>query len=313
MEDNESLANHFERHRPRLVAVAYRMLGSLAEAEDAVQETWLRLSRSGTDDVENLSGWLTTVVARICLNMLRSRKLRREEPLDVHIPDPVITPDNGVQPEEEALLADSISLALLVVLHTLSADERLAFVLHDMFDLPFDQIAPIIGRTPQATRQLASRARRRVKGAEIPSADPDLTRQRAAASAFFSAARHGDFDGLLAILHPGVLLRNETGAQHPAAIIRGSAAVAKQATAGIRALLASPTAELHPVLINGNAGALLTIDQQPFSAISFTITDGKIAEIDAIADPERLRKLIRAVLNVPGSGGESGTAREGAS
>jgi RNA polymerase sigma factor (sigma-70 family) len=298
MDDNEWLASHFERHRPHLQAVAYRMLGSLTEAEDAVQDTWLRLSRPGVENVENLGGWLTTIVARVCLNMLRSRNLRREESLEVHIPDPVISPEGGIQPEEEALLGDSIGLALLVVLHTLTADERLAFVLHDMFDLPFDQIAPIVDRTPQAARQLASRARRRVKGAEIPP-DPDLARQRKAVNAFFSAARQGDFDGLLAVLHPEVLLRNDSGADRPMAslLIHGSTAVAKQATMGIRALLADPTAELHPVLINGTAGVILTVNQQPFSVISFTITGGKIAEINAIADPVRVRRIAATIPN----------------
>jgi RNA polymerase sigma factor (sigma-70 family) len=292
MDDHEWLADHFEQHRSHLRAVAYRMLGSLTEAEDAVQETWLRVSRAGVDEVENLGGWLTTIVARVCLNMLRARNLRREEPLEVHIPDPVISPEEGVQPEEEALLADSIGLALLVVLQTLNADERLAFVLHDMFDLPFDQIAPIVGRTPQAARQLASRARRRVKGADL-NPDRDLARQRKAVNAFFSAARHGDFDGLLAVLHPEVVLRNETGADHPVGsqLIHGSAAVARQAAMGIHALLSDPTAELRSVLVNGSAGAILNLNHQPFVVISFTVTDDRIAEINAIADPVRVRRI----------------------
>src|SRR5438045_4314657 len=194
MDERDWLAGQFEEHRTRLKAVAYQMLGSLSEADDAVQDAWLRLSRSDASEIENLGGWLTTVVARVCLNMLRSRNARREEPLDAHLPDPVIGPDGGLQPEDEALLADSVGLALLVVLDTLAPAERLAFVLHDMFELPFDEIAPMVGRTPEATRQLASRARRRVKGADLPSADPDLERQRAVVSAFFSAARGGCFD-----------------------------------------------------------------------------------------------------------------------
>jgi RNA polymerase sigma factor (sigma-70 family) len=232
MEDSEWLAGHFERQRPHLRAVAYRMLGSLAEADDAVQDTWVRLSRSGAADVENLGGWLTTIVARVCLNMLRSRHLRREEPLAVHLPDPVIS---VASPEEHAVLADSVGLALLVVLDTLTPDERLAFVLHDMFELPFKEISPLVGRTPAAAKQLASRARRRVKGAEIP-ADPDLARQREVVDAFFAAARRGDFDALVAVLHPDVLLRVDGGEQAPEAsmLIRGSTAVARQAAMGIR-------------------------------------------------------------------------------
>src|SRR5499433_4190046 len=202
MDDNQWLADQFERHRPQLRAVAYRMLGSLAEADDAVQDTWLRLSRSGADDVENLGGWLTTITARVCLNMLRSRNRRREEPLPVHLPDPVISPDGETQPEEQALMADSVSLALLVVLDTLTPDERLAFVLHDMFDLPFTEIAAMVGRTPTAARQLASRARRRVNAADVPPLDPDVARQRAVVDAFFAAARAGDFEALVRLLDP---------------------------------------------------------------------------------------------------------------
>ena len=194
MDENEWLADRFEEHRPHLRAVAYRMLGSLSEADDAVQDTWLRVSRAGTDEVENLGGWLTTIVARVCLNMLRARSARREEPLDGHLPDPVISPDGVLQPDDQALLADSVGLALLVVLDTLSPAERLAFVLHDMFGLPFDEIAPMIDRSPAAARQLASRARRRVKGVEITAPDPDLARQREVVDAFFRAARGGDFD-----------------------------------------------------------------------------------------------------------------------
>src|SRR6266568_4358333 len=231
MDDDEWLAERFEEHRAHLRAVAYRMLGSLTEADDAVQDTWLRLSRSGAGEVENLGGWLTTIVARVCLNMLRSRNTRREESLSVHVPDPVISPAGTLQPEEEALLADSVGLALLVVLDTLSPAERLAFVLHDTFGLPFEEIAPMVGRSPEAARQLASRARRRVKGAELPAPDPDLARQREVVDAFFSAARGGDFEGLVALLDPDVVLRADFGARRPATsrVIRGAAAVASQA------------------------------------------------------------------------------------
>jgi RNA polymerase sigma factor (sigma-70 family) len=297
MNDDQWLAGHFERHRPHLRAVAYRLLGSLAEADDAVQDTWLRVSRSGADDVANLGGWLTTITARVCLNMLRSRSRRREEPLAAHMPDPVISPDGIFQPEEQALLADSVGLALLVVLDTLSPDERLAFVLHDMFELPFKQIAAMIGRTPAAAKQLASRARHRMKGAEFPAA-PDIARQRKVVDAFFSAARLGDFDALLAVLHPGVLLRIEADARHHAAsmLVRGSSDVAGQAVKGFRQMFGSPAAELHPVLVNGSAGVVVTMDGQPFTVISFTVADGKIAEIDAIADPGRVRRLASAAL-----------------
>src|SRR6516165_4849292 len=278
MDDTEWIADHFERHRPHLRAVAYRMLGSLAEADDAVQDTWLRLSRSGADDVENLGGWLTTIVARVCLNMLRSRSRRREEPLAVHLPDPVIGQAGETQPEEQALLADSVSLALLVVLDTLTPDERLAFVLHDMFELPFEEIA--------------SRARRRVKGAEIP-ADPDLARQREVVDAFFAAARQGDFEALVSVLHPGVVARADWGARRPAAsaVTRGADAVARQAL-----LAALPAARLHPVVVNGSAGVVVTVRGRPFAVMSFTVADGKIAEINTIADPERVHKIAAAVL-----------------
>jgi RNA polymerase sigma factor (sigma-70 family) len=294
MDDTEWLAGHFERHRPHLRAVAYRMLGSLTEADDAVQDTWVRLSRSDAGDVENLGGWLTTITARVCLNMLRSRSNRREEPLAVHIPDPVVSPDGQIQPEEEALLADSVGLALLIVLDTLTPDERLAFVLHDMFELPFKQIARVVGRTPAATKQLASRARHRVKGAEIP-ADPDLARQREVVDAFFAAARQGDFDALVAVLHPDVQIRADTGSARVDALlrVRGSAAAARLVARGLRHWL-GPAAGLHPVLVNGAAGAVLTKDGLPTLLLCFTVADGKIAEIDGIADPERLRKIAAA-------------------
>jgi RNA polymerase sigma-70 factor (ECF subfamily) len=293
MDENEWLADRFEDHRAHLRAVAYRMLGSLTEADDAVQDTWLRLSRSGADGVENLGGWLTTIVARVCLNMLRSRTTRREEALGVHLPDPVISPPGVLQPDEEAVLADSVGLALLVVLDTLSPAERLAFVLHDLFQLPFEEIAPMVGRSPTAARQLASRARRRVKGADIPAPDPDLARQRDVVDAFFLAARGGDLDALVALLDPDVVLRADFGARRPAAsrVVRGAAAVARQAVLG-----ALPGADLHPALVNGAAGAVVTVGGRPFAVLGFTVAEGRILEIDAIADPERVRRVAAAVL-----------------
>jgi RNA polymerase sigma factor (sigma-70 family) len=293
MDDNEWLADRFEEHRPHLRAVAYRMLGSLSEADDAVQDTWLRLSRAGTGEVENLGGWLTTIVARVCLNMLRSRSVRREESLGVRLPDPVISPEGALQPEEEALLADSVGLALLVVLDTLSPAERLAFVLHDMFELPFEEIAPMVGRTPAAARQLASRARRRVKGTGIPEPDPDLARQRDVVDAFFAAARGGDFDALVAVLDPDVVLRSDFGERRAAAsrVTRGAAAVARQAVIG-----ALPNAQLHPALVNGAAGVVVTVGGRPFAVLGFTVTEGRIVEIDAIADPDRVRRIAASVV-----------------
>jgi RNA polymerase sigma factor (sigma-70 family) len=293
MNEHQWLADRFEEHRPRLRAVAYRMLGSLAEADDAVQDAWLRVSRAGVDEVENLGGWLTTVVARVCLNMLRSRTTRREEPLDERLPDPVISPEGSLQPEEEVLLADSVGLALLVVLDTLTPAERLAFVLHDMFDLTFEEIAPMVGRSPAAARQLASRARRRVKGAELPAPDPDLARQREVVDAFFRAARGGDFDALVGLLHPDVVLRADFGGRRPGAprVVHGPAAVARQAMLG-----ALPGARLHPALVNGAAGVVVTVAGRPFAVLGFTVTEGRIAEIDAIADPERVRRIAAAVL-----------------
>ncbi|HYZ99217.1 MAG TPA: RNA polymerase sigma factor SigJ [Acidimicrobiales bacterium] len=293
MHEAEWLAERFEEHRGHLRAVAYRMLGSLSEADDAVQDAWLRVSRAGADEVDNVGGWLTTVVARVCLNMLRSRNARREESLGVRLPDPVVSPEGQLQPDEEAMLADSVGLALLVVLDTLSPAERLAFVLHDMFDLPFEEIAPMVGRSPVAARQLASRARRRVKGAEVPAPDPDLARQRDVVDAFFRAARGGDFDALVAVLDPGVVLRSDFGARRPAAprVTRGAAAVARQAL-----MAALPTARVHPALVNGAAGVVITVDGRPFAIMGFTVADGRIVEIDAIADPERVRAVAATVL-----------------
>jgi RNA polymerase sigma-70 factor (ECF subfamily) len=268
------------------------MLGSLTEADDAVQDAWLRVSRAGTADVQNLAGWLTTIVARICLNMLRSRNRRREQALGVHLPDPVVTGEGSLQPEDEAVLAEQVGLALLVVLVSLSPAERLAFVLHDMFELPFEEIGPIVGRSTVATRQLASRARRRVRSADIPVPDPDLARQRAAVDAFFRAAREGDFDALVAILHPDVVLRSDFGTKHRAASVvhRGAAAVAGQARG-------FPGALVTPALVNGAAGVVITVRGRPIAVLGFTVVAGRIVAIDAIADPERVRRVAAAVLD----------------
>src|SRR5918997_156169 len=281
MDEREFLAQQFEEHRTRLRAVAYRMLGSLSEADDAVQETWLRLSRDDADEVENLGGWLTTVVARVALNMLRSRRTRREQPLDVHVPDPIVDAADGTDPEHEALLADSVGLALLVVLETLPPAERLAFVLHDMFAVPFDEIAPILGRSPTAARQLASRARRRVQGeAHVP--DADLTLQREVVDAFLAASRDGDFDTLLAALDPDVVLRMDGGALRAGLSreVRGARAVAEQTLTFSRL---SPF--VRPALVNGAAGVVVAPRGRAFSVMGFTIRGGKIVEIDILADP----------------------------
>lgn len=291
MDEREWLTERFEEHRPHLRAVAYRMLGSVSEADDAVQDAWLRLSRADTSSVENLGGWLTTVVARVCLNMLRSRQHRREEPLDahVHVPDPLISQEDGSgsDPEHEALLADSVGLALMVVLETLTPAERFAFVLHDMFGLPFDEIAPMIERSPAAARQLASRARRRVQG-QASTPDPDVVRQRQVVDAFFAASRDGDFDALVAVLDPDVVLRSDGGATRPrlSVVIDGAQSVAEQAlTFGRLAPF------VRPALVNGTAGALVAAHGRPFSVMAFTVTDGKISAIDVLSDPERLEQL----------------------
>lgn len=293
MDDDDWLAERFEDQRTRLTAVAYRMLGSLTEADDAVQETWVRLSRAGTDDVENLGAWMTTIVSRVCLNMLRSRNVRREEPLEVHLPDPVVSREGDLGPEDEALLADSVGLALQVVLDALAPAERLAFVLHDMFALPFDEIAPMIDRSPDAARQLASRARRRVRQADAATPDPDLTKQRAVVDAFFSAARGGDFDTLVTLLHPDVVLRADFGPGRPAEsmVVRGPDAVAHRARLG-----ANPAARLHPALVNGAAGVVITIEGRAHVLMAFTVVKDRIAEIDIVADPERVRRVASAVL-----------------
>jgi RNA polymerase sigma factor (sigma-70 family) len=293
VEEHDWLADRFEANRTHLRAVAYRMLGSVSEADDAVQESWLRLSRSQTTDVENLRAWLTTVVARVCLDMLRSRRSRREEPLDSHVPEPIVSRADGLDPEHEALLADSVGLALLVVLERLAPAERLAFVLHDMFAVPFDEIAPIVGRSPVAARQLASRARRRVRGA-APAPDADLARQREVVDAFLAAARGGDFDALLALLDPDVVLRVDRGAAPAGASQehRGLPAVAEQVRTFAR------FAEFaRPALVNGAAGVVVAPRGRPFAVAGFTVAGGRIVEIDLLADPARLRELDLTVLD----------------
>ena len=298
MDEHRLLAERFEASRTHLRAVAYRMLGSLSEADDAVQEAWLRLSRADTSEVGNLGGWLTTVVARVCLDMLRSRKSRREEPLEVEEAEPVVSSEDD--PAREVELADSVGLALLVVLETLAPAERVAFVLHDMFDLPFDEIAPIVGRSPTAARQLASRARRRVQGtAAVP--DTDRTRQREIVDAFLAASRGGDFAALLAVLDPDVVLRadpvavqasaaaRDRGAPALAPEVHGAAAVAETFSGRARAA--------RPALINGIAGLVWAPGGQPRAVFAFTMARGKVVELELIADPERIRQMEVVILN----------------
>ncbi|HMB91482.1 MAG TPA: sigma-70 family RNA polymerase sigma factor [Rhodothermales bacterium] len=299
MNEHEWLADRFEENREHLRAVAYRMLGSLSEADDAVQEAWLRLSRSNTNAIENLRGWLTTVVARLCLDMLRSRKARREEPLETHRPD-LVNRIAGRDPEHEALLADSVGLALLVVLETLTPGERLAFVLHDMFAVPFDEIAAIVDRSPAATRKLASRARRRVQeAATVP--DADLTRRREVVEAFLAASRGGDFDALLALLDPDVVLRAD-----PTAIQMSKARKSQDASklahevrgaSTVASTFSGQAQAAQVTLVNGAVGLVWAPGGRPHVVIRFTITDGKIVEIDLVADPERLRQFDLEVMN----------------
>ena len=291
MDEREWLAERFEEHRTRLRAVAYRMLGSLSEADDAVQEAWLRLTRTDAKELENLGGWLTTVVARISLNMLRSRKARPEEPLAGRLPDPLVDRVDGIDPEHEALLADSVGLALLVVLETLSPPERLAFVLHDIFAMPFDEIATIVDRSPEATRQLASRARRRLH-AERTVPDADLETQREVVAAFLAAARDGDFDRLVAVLDPDVVVRADFGSAGGSWATRGAAAVARGALGYAQLGL-----DMRPALINGVAGAVAFLHGQPFSIGAVTVRNGRIVELDFLADPERVSRLDLTVLN----------------
>ena len=288
----EQLADQFELHRAHLRAVAYRMLGSASDAEDAVQEGWLRLSRTDVSSVENLRAWLTTVVARVCLDTLRTRTSRREDPLDVHVPDPVITRADG-DPESDAMLADSVGLALLVVLETLEPPERLAFVLHDVFGMTFDEIGPIVDRSPVAARQLASRARRRVQG-QAPASDADLREQRRVVDAFLAAAQDGDFEGLLGVLDPAIVLRADGGAvKGMSRLVRGAQAVASQAATFSKSGLSNQV-----VLVNGNVGVLSRRpDGRVFSVLGFTIAGGKIVQIDILADADRLSRLDLSALD----------------
>jgi RNA polymerase sigma-70 factor, ECF subfamily len=291
--EREWLAERFEANRTHLRAVAYRMLGSVSEADDAVQEAWLRLSRSDAAEVENLRAWLTTVVARVSLDMLRSRASRREEPLGPRVPEPIVGRADGVDPEHEALLADAVGLALLVVLDRLAPAERLAFVLHDMFAVPFDEIASLLERSPAATRQLASRARRRVGGA-APATDADLTRQRELVDAFLAAARDGDLDALVAVLDPDVVLRVDRGAVPRGASreVRGAQAVVEQART-----FALLVASARPALVNGAAGVVVAPRGRAVAVAGFTVARGRIVEIDLLADPARLRHLDLTALD----------------
>jgi RNA polymerase sigma factor (sigma-70 family) len=295
VDEQDWLAERFEERRARLRTVAFRMLGSLSEADDAVQEAWLRLSRSDARAIQNLDAWLTTVVARVCLNMLRARQARRERPMGPHIPEPIVTSEDGVDPEFEAILADSVGLALLVVLETLAPAERLALVLHDMFDVPFDEIAPIVGRSPAAARQLASRARRRVRATPVP--DADITRQREAVDAFFAATREGDFEALLAVLDPDVVRRADFGeAPAPAPPeVRGAEAVATSAL-GFARRQGMASIVTRRALVNGAPGGVAFREGRRVAVMGFTVSNGKIVAIDILADPERLRDLDLAFL-----------------
>ncbi|HEX6780223.1 MAG TPA: sigma-70 family RNA polymerase sigma factor [Ktedonobacterales bacterium] len=293
MDEHEWLAEQFERERPRLRAVAYRLLGSLSEADDAVQESWLHVSRSDSGAVTHLGRWLTTVVARVCLDLLRSRAARREELVEGHLPDPIISREAGMDPEQEVLLAESVGLALQVVLETLEPAERVAFVLHDVFAVPFDEIAPLVGRSPVAARQLASRARRRVQGA-APIPDTDLAHSRTVVNAFFAAVREGDFAALLAVLDPDVVARADYGVLHEGVPweVRGARAVAEGARRFARYAQFA-----QPVLVNGAVGVVVSPGGQPYAVLGFTIRQGKIVEIDILLDPGRLRQLDLTILN----------------
>jgi RNA polymerase sigma factor (sigma-70 family) len=292
MNDQDWLAERFEANRAYLRGIAFRMLGSLTEADDAVQESWIRLSRTDTSDVDNLRAWLTTVVGRVCLNMLRSRKTRGEASLETHLPDPIVSPKEGIDPEQETLLGDAVGLAMLVVLDALAPAERIAFVLHDVFALPFDEIAPIVSRTPAAARQLASRARRRVQGAPVP--DVDLAGQWAVVDAFLAAARGGDFERLLAVLDPDVVVRSDGGSARPdlISLVRGAQAVAEQAMS-FRRFAETATR----VLVNGIPGGIAWApDGSPFSVLAMTVMGGRIVAIDVLADPDRLAQLDLTVV-----------------
>jgi RNA polymerase sigma-70 factor (ECF subfamily) len=291
MDHDEWLAERFEEHRSHLRAVAYRLLGSVSEADDALQEAWLRLSRTDMSGVESVGAWLTTVVARVSLNMLRARKGRREQPLEARFPDPIVASPDGADPERQALIADSVGFALLIVLDTLAPAERVAFVLHDMFAVPFDEIAWITERSPEAARQLASRARRRVRQAPVP--DPDLARQREVVDAFAAAAQEGDFAALMTLLDPDIVLREDAGPGRAgeSVVVRGARAVAERA-----ASFAQLTPYARPVLVNGAVGALVAPGGRAFALMSFTVSDGRIVEIDVLADPLRLAELKLAEL-----------------
>jgi len=292
IDDQDWLAERFEANRAHLRGVAFRMLGSLTEADDAVQEAWIRLSRTDASRVDNLQAWLTTVVGRVCLNMLRSRKRRREASLETHLPDLVLSPEGGIDPEQEALLGESVGLAMLVVLDSLTPAERVAFVLHDVFAVPFDEIAPIIDRTPTATRQLASRARRRVQGAPVP--DVDLDGQWAVIDAFLAASRAGDFERLLAVLDPEVVLRSDGGVARPALtlLVRGAQAVAERAMAFRR--FAETSAR---ILVNGAPGAVVWApDGSPYAVAAITVRGGRIVVLDFLTDPDRLGQLDLTVV-----------------
>ncbi|MGC5165499.1 RNA polymerase sigma factor SigJ [Luteimicrobium sp. DT211] len=299
MTTSEDLLARFEEQRPRLRAVAYRLLGSLPDADDALQDAWLRVAGSGGDEAEgraeivNVDGWLTTVVSRVCLNALRSRRTRREDPFEVHVPEPIVGPVSGQDPEHEAVLADQVGLALLVVLETLGPAERLAFVLHDMFAVPFDEIAVMLDRTPEAVRQLASRARRRVR-ARPTAPDPDLAEQRRVVDAFFAAARDGDLDGLLAILHPDVVLTSDGGRARPAMsmVLHGPAEVTSQAVIAAASMPQLP----YPALVNGAAGVVVAPHGKAQFVMAFTVVDGRIVAVDVLADPERLGHVDVAAL-----------------
>jgi RNA polymerase sigma-70 factor (ECF subfamily) len=294
MDERELLTERFEREKPHLRAVAYRMLGSVSEAEDALQEAWLRIRDEDPESVENMQAWLTTVVGRVCLNLLRSRRARREEPTDFHVPDPVVTISDDADPEQEALLADSVGLALLVVLDTLGPAERLAFVLHDVFGVPFADIATVLGRSESAAQQLASRARRRLRGSPEP--DRDLVRQREVVDAFFAASRDGDLDALITVLAPDVELRIDGGTLRADAslVLRGAAAVA-----GHTATYSALHPHVRPALVNGAAGVVVAPRGQLFSVMAFTVANGRIARVEALLDPERLAAL-RVPIPPPG-------------
>jgi RNA polymerase sigma-70 factor (ECF subfamily) len=285
------LAERFAEQREHLRSVAYRMLGSATEADDAVQEAWLRLNRADATEIENLAAWLTTVTARVCLNMLRARRTKREEPLDAHIPDPIVERPDADAPYHETELADSVGLALLIVLETLSPPERLAFVLHDMFAVPFDEIASIVDRSPEAARQLASRARRRVQGASV--LEPDRGRQRQVVNAFFAAARNGDFDALVAVLDPDVILRADAGDAPLSQVVRGAVAIAGRAM-----MFARRDAVLRPALIDGAVGVVVFVGNEPLSILAFTVANDRIIAIDALADLARIRQLDLSAVEV---------------